>query len=196
MWNRSFCILVLVVGPLFGCGSDLGECDPMQSTQVVYDVQGRPAYAGQAVIHSTCSNGTCHSALASGENRYGVPAGLNFDMSLAATDEAPHLQQAALLREGRERVRQWREEIFAAIDADTMPPRGNVLRRALHPRPAYGTNLGEDSESRLPSADTIEGLALVRNWLACGAPVIERTTPHPMGQAHVGDVVGPGAPVR
>ncbi|NOQ82628.1 MAG: hypothetical protein GQ551_01375, partial [Myxococcales bacterium] len=84
-----------------GCKRDLGECNLDGQTQdgqsipgpaafdIAYRVtDGLPMYEGQALVQSTCGDGAfCHAPAAVGGDRLGAPAGLNFDVALACTDE-------------------------------------------------------------------------------------------------------------
>ena len=85
-----------------GCKRDLGECNldgqtsrmgspisgPAALDIAYHFTDGLPMYEGQALVQSTCGNGQfCHSPAAVGGDRIGVPAGLNFDVALACTDE-------------------------------------------------------------------------------------------------------------
>ena len=56
-----------------------GACDDEAARAVVYDAAGRAMYAGQAILTGSCAGGGnfCHSS--SALDRYGVPAGLDFD---------------------------------------------------------------------------------------------------------------------
>lgn len=171
-----------------GCSTaELGECDELAARQLVFDQNGTPAYAGQAQLMVSCGNGGfCHSAEASGPlGRFGAPGHLNFDMNVAATGADPAEAATDRLRRGVSRVREYAESIFTEVDAQRMPPFGEatITAHAGVPRFAF-----EDG-SRLKLVDTFEGLEVLQNWLACGAPVVERTTPRGAGVEPVGDIV-------
>ncbi len=162
---------------LGGCVADLGTCDEAAAKRLVYtnDVEGLPAYEGQALVIASCGNGAfCHSEVAP-DQLFGVPAGLSFDVRVASTDH-----DLERLRRAHATVRDRAERMWDAIDDDRMPPSGvgDDVRK-----------LGRAYRG-LPEFDTAEGRAIVRNWLACGAPVVERVADdRPAGAAPVGDVV-------
>lgn len=106
-------------------------------------VMGRP-YDGQQIVAGSCASGRCHSEGAMGDMRLGAPADLNFDVVAGSADENGKLAKAAGI------VVDWAEDMWSEIDSGTMPP----------PAPAGTGELnGQQKEA-------------VRNWLACGAPVI------------------------
>ena len=63
--------------------------------------------------------------------------------------------------------------MFASVSMGTMPPRGGAAEDIWLDRPTYSTSVGEP----LAGLDTPAGREVLQNWLACGAPVIERTLP-------------------
>jgi hypothetical protein len=130
---------------LAGCGTDLGECDRTMlggSEDVAMPVP----HAAQVLVNASCAGGLCHSASAEGDQRRGAPAELNFDVLPASTA----FEEIARVMDGAAIVQNRAEDMWALIDSGEMPP----------PKPEGG---GEMS-----SADK----ETVRNWLACGAPVI------------------------
>lgn len=170
-------LLHLVVILPAGCAPEVGECDPEAATQLFYtaDEAALPAYGGQALLHASCGAGSfCHSETAEGAGRYGAPAGTDYDLGLAETAE-----QTELLRRGLARLRRDQAEIWRQVHEDWMPP-GEVGAEVGALGPAY---------QGLPVIYSPEGKEMVRNWLACGAPVVERTTPRPAGIEPVGDIV-------
>jgi hypothetical protein len=95
------CSLLVLITSVTGCKRDLGECNldgqtpdgrPIEGP-AAFDIayrlaDGLPMYEGQALVQTTCGAGQfCHSPAAVGADRIGVPAGLNFDVDLACTDE-------------------------------------------------------------------------------------------------------------
>jgi len=167
---------------LAGCSVDLGACDMSVATHVVYDEAGLPAYEGQSQLAVSCGNGSfCHSRAARGDDRFGAPAGLDFDVQLASADaSAGDLERlAAAISE----VRDHRESIYLEVRTGRMPPFGEATLVAHAGVPRFADAEG----TRVPFVDSFEGLAVLRNWLACGAPVVERTE----GSGTVGDVVPP-----
>jgi hypothetical protein len=186
-----------------GCKRDLGDCNLDGQTAdgraipgpAAFDIASRvsdglPMYEGQALVQSTCGDGTfCHAPAAVGANRIGVPAGLNFDVELACTDESldplctqpidsceggqtdtVYCQRLHRLRDNQNQINTWAEGMIQEIRAGAMPP-GEAGLRAENPAPW----LRKDGESLLPSIRSEEGQEIVRNWLACQSPVIART---------------------
>ena len=179
--------LVLTLALSFsGCATDLGECDADAARSVVYDQDGTPAYEGQALVHVSCGAGAfCHSAQARGEARYGAPGELDFDMALALDDAS-----LARLGTGRDDVRDYSGEILCAVEDGTMPPWGEATVAVHRNLPRHRRVASDGTATRLPHVDSFEGLEVLRNWLACDAPVVERTE----GTGTVGDVVAAGPP--
>ncbi len=196
---RRFLGLAGFLGLLSGCAeTDLGPCDEAAARRVVHDERGYPYYAGQALVHASCGQAAfCHSAAAEEKNRWGVPAGLDFDMDLASVDPTggPPTAAETRLRErlatGRRNVRDWGGAFYDSVESGWMPPYGRATVEALGGISRYWY---ADDGSRLPRIDDAEGLAVLRNWLSCGAPVVERVSPHPDGLEPVGDVQPLGMP--
>ena len=163
-----------------------GQCESADVQRVYYDVGGYPAYAGQALVDTSCAGGVCHTSGIAPGQRYGVPAGLDFDVGIAVGD-TPEATSAALerLRRARRLVWNWRASLWDAVHRDFMPPSGSDAALEWH-----------DADGRaLPGVRTSEGKALLRNWLACGAPVVEGV--EGPGSGDVGDIVPREvAPVR
>ncbi len=188
-WYGWVCGLVL----LCGCnGETLGPCDEAAAKRVVYDERGYPYYAGQALVHASCGQAAfCHSAAAEGRARWGAPHGLDFDMDISSVSETtvpltpPEARLRERLRNGRRNVLQWGESFYDSVESGWMPPYG---RATLDAHAGISRYWFADDDSRLPRVDDAEGLVILRNWLACGAPVVERTSPHPDGVEPVGDV--------
>jgi hypothetical protein len=171
---RFFAALALI--PLAGCLPDLGDCDESAARAVVYtaDLDGFPAYEGQALLHRSCGSGVfCHSEQATGAMRNGAPVNLNFDLALAG----PDVESTERLRRGQQSIVDHARQIMATIEGETMPP-GEIGETIRDAGPVY---------DGLPEIETPEGQAIVRNWLACGAPVVERVgTDRPAGVEPVG----------
>ncbi|QQR91459.1 MAG: hypothetical protein IPJ88_06960 [Myxococcales bacterium] len=182
--------LGIFCGGLLSCsGDDLGRCNLSEAQTWVYDENGTPATGGQALIYSSCGRGSfCHSAKAEGSARFGVPAGLNFDIQ-AITDPGSAEEATAILRSGFSKLYEYRFQNWAWIKDGTMPP-GKVGRDLLADAPRFIY----DDGSSLPAFDTAEGKEAVRNWFACAPPlpIVERTSPHPdVNYIGFGDVVSP-----
>jgi hypothetical protein len=146
---------------LSGCsGEDLGDCDVQAAREIVYGRNGLVATKGQALLHDSCGNAAfCHSANARRGNRYGAPADLNFDM---------------LPPTGWPRVVEDRDDVWNAISDGDMPP-GKRGRATLGNGDwSFDPNRSKRAET-LPALSTSEGKAAIRNWLACGAPVVGET---------------------
>jgi hypothetical protein len=156
-------------------------------------------YAGQALLSQTCANGFCHSSSARNgtdpfnpDQRYGAPGGMDFDLPVAT----PETSDVAALLRGLQARHAWVAEhagrIWKTIDDGFMPP-ARVPEVSIRKFAAEGWGFARASRAEpvrsLPGLDTAEGRAIARNWLVCGAPVIERVsgTPRPPGAPAVGD---------
>lgn len=213
MLARGF-LIVLSLGSLCsltGCNRDLGECNlegvteegtpipgPAAFDLAFREADGLPMYEGQALIQTSCGQGQfCHSPpdengdpQTEREERFGVPAGLNFDVDLACVDpsvdpncanlqpcddtsDTPYCNDLQRLTDNRNKLRNWSGQSIQEIRAGTMPP-GAVGRQVQDLRVwlrADGTPL--------PRLDTDEARDIVRNWLACASPVVARTEAPP-----------------
>ena len=168
-----------------GCAPDLGACDEAAARAVVYDPNGLPAYEGQALMIQSCGGGSfCHSEGIDAEQRRGAPVGLELDVRLASA--TPDVNEEALARLARSQAHAFfeRETIWAQVEGGTMPPAGFAVGTPEFSRiPA-----GEREGPAIPSIESDAGRDIVRNWLACGAPVIERTVTRSDGNENtVGD---------
>jgi hypothetical protein len=146
------------------------------ATVVVYraDADGTPLYAGQAIVQDSCS-GYCHAASAVGDLRNGAPHGLNFDVA-PLTAQSP-TGSDGILRDGISKVRDEAADMYGQIEDGDMPP-GKVGMRTV---PMYKTASG--APAGLPTINDATGKATVRNWLACGAPVIAAVQGAPLAAA-------------
>lgn len=172
---------------LTGCADDLGPKDEDAALEVVYDAQGVPAFAGQALMIEGCGAGAfCHAEVSSLERRYGAPAGLDFDLRVASIGEAPEVEAAERLERDQLRIIAMRHSVWAEVQARAMPP-GGAVGRAYTELTAHVRFERVDGAtfSPLPGLDTEEGRALLRVWLASGAPVVERTEPRSDGEPSV-----------
>jgi len=195
-------VTAAVVG-LGGCKRDLGECNldgqtaderPIEGP-AAFDIayrltDGLPMYEGQALVQSTCGDGSfCHAPAAVGAERIGVPAGLNFDVDLACTDElqdpscaqpiescdggqtgTAYCERLESLHNNQNQVNSFAEGMIQEMRAGAMPP-GDAGRRVRNNTPW----LRKSDGSELPPIESSEAQEIVRNWLACQAPVIART---------------------
>lgn len=163
-----------------GCPATVGSaCDESAAYDVAYNSEGEPAYVGQAIMIASCGGSSyCHTQT-DGVPRFGAPADLVFDPVLtdSGDSEDGEATQRRLLHAWRETLSH-RDAVYASVVTSTMPPagRGTVpdLRQAAA---AYRTYSGaSDTEGTpLPGVLTTEGRELLRNWLACGAPVVGRS---------------------
>jgi hypothetical protein len=152
-----------------GCGNSLGDCDHAAAEELVYSSNGMVATKGQALIHDSCGNSAfCHSSAATGDARYGAPAGMNFDM-LPAPTGWPELVDR-------------REHGWDLIESGDMPP-GEAGEKVLGDSGWTFDVTHTDPELKLQPLSTKEGKGAVRNWLACGAPLVSQTKTPQWAQA-------------
>ncbi|MEY4575961.1 MAG: hypothetical protein RL701_664 [Pseudomonadota bacterium] len=160
----AFCVFVTAAAMLSSCSTDLGTCNMPAAKTVVYTGDGTPYYAGQALVEYSCAHGVCHSASATNDFRKGAPHGLDFDLSpLTLQSTAGNIEA---LRNGIAKVRDDGGEIHGEINGGTMPP-GPAGARLL---PAW--KLADGRDANLPVVGSDVGVSTVRNWLACGAPLV------------------------
>lgn len=176
--------------PLAGCGTDLGSCDDAAARTPYFDVNGAPAYGGQALVEVSCASGQCHVETAKGAARVGAPAGLDFDMVGSREENGTDDAAVRRLKRGQTDVYEWREEVYDSVDSGWMPPGklGADLERAAREGAAYADAAG----TALPKVSSGAGKKILRNWLACGAPVVEGIAPSSVAfpQCVGGDLVG------
>ncbi len=194
---------------LAGCQRDLGECNlsgetdegrpldgPAALAVAFREADGVPMYEGQALIQASCGSGSfCHAPAATGSNRFGVPSGLNFDLALACIDDGSpdsscadlepcdggddqsgYCSRLSRLSGDRGSMNAWAAESIQEIRRGSMPP-GEAGEQVQDPRPFLRAD-----GSPLPELSTDEGQEIVRNWLACAAPVVARTEVAPTPQ--------------
>lgn len=185
--RRNLCLFVLLVA----CSPRVGtQCDIDLARTVAYDPGGSPAYIGQSMLITSCaSNGAfCHSDNAS--NRYGAPYGMNFDPVLA--DSARFASEplgAAHLYAAQVASHHFRDDIFGQVVSGAMPPGAIGGSVVAQPYRTY-VDASDQTGTAVPSLSSAEGRELLRNWLACGSPVIEaRTEPMPIDCMHDSDCV-------
>ena len=197
-----------------GCDRDLGECnldgvtpdgDPLEGPAALdlafRSTDGLPMYEGQALIQSTCGNGSfCHSPAAERGARFGVAKGYDFDVALACVDPSTDPRCANLtdcaqtpesdfcvrlerLEDNRQRCADEGGLMIAEIRKGNMPP-GAAGRRVRDDSlfiqgPRAASSDGPFLGTPLPDIDSGDGRDIVRNWLACNAPVVGRTVDPP-----------------
>jgi hypothetical protein len=183
----------LVLGLLVsGCQpTQLGQCDEALAKTLVFDLNGNPAYAGQAMVEQACAG--CHSAQSTGASRRGAPHGLDFDMVGSRDGTAAMPDMAAIDRVAAAQliIFEDRFDMFDTVVDGSMPP-GEIGMEA-YVDAGYQYEDGRPLE-RIESA---AGQEIYREWLACNGPVVERTDDPPMGMegadcmmtAEVGDCV-------
>ncbi len=161
---------------LAGCPARVGgvcsEADLDEARLVAYAADGMPAYEGQALLIASCGGASyCHTQTPDAP-RFGAPGDLVFDVLPidGASDEVS--AQRALLRATRSAYRH-RDGIYASVVTETMPPAGRPPVPDL--RAAAAAFVRADGMP-LPEIQSELGREILRNWLACGAPVVERTT--------------------
>jgi hypothetical protein len=180
----------IAVLALPACGQgDLGACDQEAAATLVYGRGNLVATAGQALVHDSCGNGGfCHSSRAEGGNRMGAPMDFDFDMLPEPTG------WMALMRR--------RHEVWRAVDEGSMPPRGKAAVALGDTDWTFEADRAQGTR-HLPSIHSAEGRGILRNWLACSAPIVRDTVlPRPKppiagagsadaGSAHDGGAMQP-----
>jgi hypothetical protein len=214
---RAFLSVLLVC--VAGCGNGLGSstpcaagmepfppgtvvstprcpaaCDPVAARGVVYDEGGAPAYAGQALLNLNCSGSYCHAAEATGDLRRGAPAGLDFVTFAATSASLPLLTDLGRVHRI---VAGESDDIWGQVTSGAMPP-GEEGREIVAETLPYHWQSATGEE--LAALETPAGREILRNWLACGAPLVDRTdmtgalTTCPTGVSCAGDYVASVAP--
>ncbi len=150
---------------LGGCAPSLGDGNDALARVTVYDDIGQPAYAGQALVQISCGNGGhCHAASSTLVERYGAPAGLDFDVRITNGQG-----ELARLATDQRHVAERAGAIYAQVVAGTMPPADPARSKVLGDAPRYHFSDG----TPLPDIATDAGREILRVWLASGSPVIE-----------------------
>jgi hypothetical protein len=184
--------MLAVLALAVGCTEDVGECfssptDMREGLDTVV-VGGHVEYGGQAIMNRACASG-CHQSTVTGEGRHGAPAGLDFDLNpveaTATTESAENdkgrtysvLEPDAVngLRERQRKVFTERNRIWQQVKDGLMPPDGKfeIFKKAV-------TSIF-DSEEASPCTrgeafkdlDAKSTQDVLRNWLACQAPIVE-----------------------
>jgi hypothetical protein len=196
--RKTAVLFVAVCRALLGAGCEAelgGTCDTATSA-LAYTVactsELNVQYGGQALVNGTCASGHCHSVDAVNDDtrpdvsqrnlRYGVPGGFDFDLQHAATAE-----ELERLRNNRAYILDHAAEFFGTVESGDMPREGEVV-------PPVDAEQGvvADTGAPLPTLNTAAGRAMLRAWLICGAPVVERTSDAaPAPGTPVGDALDP-----
>ncbi len=194
--KRVLGALTLYVGCVLaqgGCGgadeqpttAELGECDEDKARALLVAPDGRIEYAGQAIINRSCAAGACHASNASGDERFGAPSDVNLDLEPAFVVDggtmsgASSLDANALgrLQRNQQRVYDLSGQIWALIKSGAEPPdkpHGNASAGGAVQINDDSCSSAPDQLAPITAPSTQE---LVRNWLACGAPVVEVSDP-------------------
>ena len=167
----SLAVVAACAVVLAACGDGLGECQELAAAELVFGRHASVATKGQALTHDSCGAGAfCHSVNATGAERFGAPAGMNFDMMPAPTG---WLDLFGL-----------RSKAWDLVKNDHMPP-GEIGHDKVGDG-AWIFDFGRrDGFPQLPPLSTKAGKAAFRNWLACGAPVVKHARLPEWSQAPV-----------
>lgn len=188
---------------LCACEPELGECDPATGFELVYTADGTPAFAGQAMVNQSCGGGAfCHADDIDPLERYGAPAGLSFNLNLASTTSELNELGIERLYNDQLDVFRHRRAILEQVQRGLMPPSGADSEAVLGGATTYD-RVGADglTLTPMPTIDTDEGQEILRSWLACDAPVVERTVeiddtlPYPEQFLTIDPVTGAEQPV-
>lgn len=149
-------------------------CDPWAARAIVHDRNGLPFYAGQALVLGTCSGGGafCHASNAA--DRIGAAATLDFDL-VPITDPARYDAQIGARAAVHETIYAQRNLMWGQITSGAMPPGAEGAANIVREYGYVVDPLDPDADVLLPEIDSPEGQEIIRNWLACGAPFVERT---------------------
>jgi mono/diheme cytochrome c family protein len=193
--RAGFGILILTALASAGCEEDLGKCDELAARKPVIRADDQVMYAGQSIVVQTCATG-CHMSTATGSARIGAPAGLDFDIGPVASTTVAQVpvtlpdggtvnstravsDTVALsgLRARQRMVYEQRSEIWEQVQDDAMPPKGVGDGFRLIADLGKYFSLGSGSActrgNSLGAITTSQTREQLRNWLACGAPVVE-----------------------
>ncbi|MEM7449330.1 MAG: hypothetical protein AAF355_13945 [Myxococcota bacterium] len=189
-------VLTLVYTALLpGCLPELGSCDEEgdQGRQLVYVNggvdDGLPYYAGQAYMRSSCAGdgAFCHARNAT--SPFGAPRGLNYDLTLACRDDVFNAQDClqhypeehSTLINARKDVSNWRRYIYREVQRGHMPP-GRAGRSVVNASSSYRLSPEPEDPILLPKLGSSEGREILREWLACGNPIVWRAEEPDQGQ--------------
>jgi hypothetical protein len=169
-----------------GCTEDVGACfdDGKRGLDTVVR-GGHVEYAGQAIMNTACAS--CHGSNVEGAARRGAPAGLDFDLEpVDAADAEPDETASGRaygvlassdvegLRSRQRTVFSERNLIWQQVKDGLMPPAGAF--QSFWKLMTIGDSDEESPCTRGESLGDIDGKSsqdLLRNWLACRAPIVE-----------------------
>lgn len=168
------------------CGEEVGSCDDPSRGQDTVISDGLIQFGGQAIINQACAG--CHGSGVTGASRQGAPAGLDFDLlpveepmaagtSKKGGDTIVELQPETVkgLRERQRLVFEERNLIWQQVKDGVMPPDGLGARFRELVKSIADTSESEPC-TRGPAYKEIgekQTQDVLRNWLACGAPIVE-----------------------
>jgi hypothetical protein len=174
-----------ILGLSSACSEDLGSCDEEEARRLIINGEGQVLYAGQAIINQACAAGQCHASDATGELRQGAPKSLDFDLNPAGSatgdedsvesgDLVLNAKAIARLRKNQRAVFDNRELIWTQIVDGLMPPDG-VGQPFRDKAPGAEADITKPCEKKeaLGSVTSSQSRSILRNWLACGSPVVE-----------------------
>jgi hypothetical protein len=180
--------LLALIFLVSACSEDVGICQGSLQGRDTVVVNGNVVYGGQAIMNKACTVG-CHSSLATGDGRHGVPAGLDFDLfPVDQEDTAGTRKRGAVtvvkltnaqvegLRARQKKIVAHRDLIWQQVEDGLMPPAGmldSVMSKIFASSEKTPCDPGKPY-SKLPEPQTRE---VFRNWLACGAPLVETNSP-------------------
>lgn len=184
-------LALLGVVLLTACQTDVGPCDERLARRPVWDDFGSPAYEGQAIFLQSCGFGAfCHAPDIPREDRFGVPAGFDWDLRSFGNTAEVDLEAVDHLRRMHTRALADRVLIWRSVESGRMPVSGAAGKVVAESAPSYFRASASGLEP-IPQLDSREGRELFRNWLACDLPIVERSvSPDPVaGYTPVGAVV-------
>jgi len=186
--NLACFALVLLSAGAQGCTEEVGSCDDPREGRDTVLVRNQIQYGGQAIINEACAG--CHGSQVKGAARRGAPAGLDFDvypvesettMTTSSGETMLELEPPVLsgLRERQRRIFEQRDLIWTQVKEGLMPPDGvGALYRKLE-----SVFDSKDDVVCTRAKRSYEGIFekssmdVLRNWLACDAPIVEATGP-------------------
>ena len=170
-------VLVFAAWLAIGCAPQLDPaCDMAEARRIAYAPDQTPAFTGQAIVITSCAGGGAFCHADGARARYGAPFGMNFDPVLADQSRfADRAQGADHLFAAQHLTHQFRADIWAQVVSGAMPPGGIGSRAESAPYLTYA-DASDVLGSPVPSVRSAEGREILRNWLACGSPVVEATT--------------------
>ncbi|MEY4508968.1 MAG: hypothetical protein RLZZ450_1090 [Pseudomonadota bacterium] len=188
-WNRLLCAALVGLSHFASaCTEDVGICQgSLQGRDTVW-VNGNVMYGGQAILNKACAVG-CHASGATGLARHGVPAGLDFDLlpvdqeDVAGTRKRGAVTvvkltntQVSGLRARQKKIVEQRNLIWQQIQDGLMPPGGMIddVMSTIYASSEKTPCKRGKAYSKIPQVQTRE---VLRNWLACGAPLVETNNP-------------------